>query len=454
MAKQLINVGSFPNDNTGTTLRDGGTLINSNFSEIYTALGNGTTITLTSTPTELNLLSGVTAIVTPTSSTIFTNKTLDTAGSGNSFKINGNSITGYTGSSGNVVLASGPTITSPNISSIVNTGTLTLPTSTDTLIGRATSDTLTNKTYDTAGTGNSFKINGNSITGYTGSSANVVLATSPTITTPIITQINDTNSNASLKLNSNVSAVNQITIENAAANNPPHIYATGSDTNIGLHLQAKGTGYVKVQGTSDTTKRLAFDPSGAITNTQTILAAVQTVDRTITLPNATDTLVGKETTDTLKNKTINVSDNNTISGLTNSNLSGAAGITNANLQYSSLTINGSPVSLGGSISVSGSGTGTTWVPEVSSNFSPTKGNGYFVNTTSAAITATLPASPTLGDEIAFRDGYGTFNTNNLTVARNGNNIEGTAADLVVASQNAGFTLVYFNATKGWLLKNN
>lgn len=47
------------------------------------------------------------------------------------------------------------TLTSPVISSISNTGTLTLPTSTDTLIGRATTDTLTNKTIDATGTGNS-----------------------------------------------------------------------------------------------------------------------------------------------------------------------------------------------------------------------------------------------------------------------------------------------------------
>jgi hypothetical protein len=38
------------------------------------------------------------------------------------------------------------TLSSPVISSITNTGTLTLPTSTDTLVGRATTDTLTNKT--------------------------------------------------------------------------------------------------------------------------------------------------------------------------------------------------------------------------------------------------------------------------------------------------------------------
>lgn len=49
---------------------------------------------------------------------------------------------------GSAVLATSPTLTTPVISSISNTGTLTLPTSTDTLVGRATTDTLTNKSID------------------------------------------------------------------------------------------------------------------------------------------------------------------------------------------------------------------------------------------------------------------------------------------------------------------
>jgi len=54
-------------------------------------------------------------------------------------------VTDETGS-GALVFATSPTLTTPVISSITNTGTLTLPTSTDTLVGRATTDTLTNKT--------------------------------------------------------------------------------------------------------------------------------------------------------------------------------------------------------------------------------------------------------------------------------------------------------------------
>ena len=46
MAKQSINIGSIANDGTGTTLRDGGDLINDNFNEIYTELGDGSSLDL------------------------------------------------------------------------------------------------------------------------------------------------------------------------------------------------------------------------------------------------------------------------------------------------------------------------------------------------------------------------------------------------------------------------
>jgi hypothetical protein len=81
------------------------------------------------------------------------------------------------------------------------------------------------------------------------------------------------------------------------------------------------------------------------------------------------------------------------------------------------------------------------------------GYGYFCNTTGGAFTVTLPTSPSLGDFVSFIDYAGTFDTNNLTIARNGKNIQGVAEDLTVSVERAGLTLVFVDDTQGWLLQN-
>jgi hypothetical protein len=126
------------------------------------------------------------------------------------------------------------------------------------------------------------------------------------------------------------------------------------------------------------------------------------------------------------------------------------GLTNAQLQNSSFTLNGTSISLGDTAEISA---GTSWQAVKTSDFNAAAGEGYFVNTTSATVTATLPASPTLGDEISIIDYAGTFDTNALTVGRNGNPIQGSAADLTVSTERAGFTLVFVDGTQGWLLKD-
>ncbi len=88
------------------------------------------------------------------------------------------------------------------------------------------------------------------------------------------------------------------------------------------------------------------------------------------------------------------------------------------------------------------------------SFTGVAGVGYFVNTTSGAITVTLPASPSAGDVIAVKDYANTFDTNNVTLARNGSNIGGSAVDATLSTEGLAVTLVYVDATKGWLVTDD
>jgi hypothetical protein len=114
-----------------------------------------------------------------------------------------------------------------------------------------------------------------------------------------------------------------------------------------------------------------------------------------------------------------------------------------------LTTNGS-----GALSFATVSGGAAWQAVQTSGFTAVAKRGYFCDTTSSAFTATLPVSATIGDFISFEDYAGTFDTNNLTIGRNGHKIQGLAEDLIVNQERAGFTLVYVDATQGWLLETN
>ena len=115
MAKQTINIGSAANDGTGSSLRAGGDLINDNFNEIYTAFGDGSTLS--------------SGFITASSTATLTNKTLDLGGTGNSVTgslaefntaLQGDSFVSLTGSE----TLTNKTLTAPTINGVVS-GTTT-----------------------------------------------------------------------------------------------------------------------------------------------------------------------------------------------------------------------------------------------------------------------------------------------------------------------------------------
>ena len=100
--------------------------------------------------------------------------------------------------------------------------------------------------------------------------------------------------------------------------------------------------------------------------------------------------------------------------------------------------------------------GAAWALKTGA-YTAVAGDGVMVDTDSSAITITLPISsgpPSLGDFVRVLDATGNAATNNITVARNGNNIQGAAADLTIATARAAIGLVYVNAAQGVVLIEN
>jgi hypothetical protein len=73
--------------------------------------------------------------------------------------------------------------------------------------------------------------------------------TSPTINDPVINIIDDTNGNEEIIFTTTASAVNELTVANAATGNNPNIIASGSDADVGINFTPKGTGAVTFNGT-------------------------------------------------------------------------------------------------------------------------------------------------------------------------------------------------------------
>ena len=117
---------------------------------------------------------------------------------------------------------------------------------------------------------------------------------------------------------------------------------------------------------------------------------------------------------------------------------------------------GQSVSIACGATTSGMGRAGTvdWCSTVYTNSPGTvtgvSGKGYFLNTTSGAITINLPSSPSVGDIISIKDYLNTFDSNNVTVGRGGSKIGGLCLDATLGTEGQSITLIYADATRGWL----
>lgn len=230
MARSYLSIGASANDGSGDTLRSGGTKINANFQEIYLKLGADsdalmTNVSFTATnmlmtdsaytltvghdalnsdeTIEFPSLSGIVALADATQT--LTNKTLTTPLITNPvLQDSASAVSQYTLLPGN--LAADHNIRLPVLAD------------SDTFVFLGATQTLTAKTL-----------------------------TTPVITTPKVgTSINDTSGNELIKVTATGSAVNEITLANAATGGGPTVTASGGDTNIPINIVAKGSSSITI----------------------------------------------------------------------------------------------------------------------------------------------------------------------------------------------------------------
>ena len=358
MAKQSINLGSSANDGGGSTLRAGGDIVNDNFSELYTALGDGTDLKISlGSPSTGDVLAWNGSIFTKSTPSTLANIVEDTTPQlGGNLDVNAKQIVSV--SNNNIVIA-------PNGSGAIVLDGQTWP----------QADGSANQVLKTDGSGNLTYGNVEAVVNIDG--ANDLESATLAVGDKFLVSDGGTEGRALLSQVDTLFTSTTQTLSNKTLTNPI------------LSPTATTAGKVEfLEGTNNGT------------NKATLIGPASTADVTVTLPAATDTLVGKATTDTLTNKTI-AGSANTLSAIANSSLTN-----------SSVTIGSTAVALGATVTTYtglASVTSTNFVGDIT---------GGITTTGSAGTTGGITASTSSSGYTADNTNPGTSSAQRAKVTKN------------------------------------
>ena len=216
-------------------------------------------------------------------------------------------------------------------------------------------------------------------------------------------------------------------------------WGTITNTNLQI-LEQAASGYLSLAvGSGDVALSLANHATANGKNLYYKLTGTLTAARTVTMPD------GAERVFIVEDATARSSSNYTLTVKTVSGTGVTLPVGSTTVLYSDGT------NITGKLQTKG-----YYTPP--STYTAVNGDQLLINTSGSgigtAVTINLPASPAIGNEVHFIDSGNAFASNNLTIGRNSSNILGAASNLVVNANGAAFTLVYVNATRGWIYKDN
>jgi hypothetical protein len=222
-----------------------------------------------------------------------------------------------------------------------------------------------------------------------------------------------------VRLTGVASATDYLEIKNGTGVGAPlHVLAEGASANIGVHLQPKGSGLFTISDGTDFNKGIRFRSSSSAASAVTLIDAVSTAGRVVTLPDATDTLVGRATTDTLSNKTMIAPALGTPTALIGTNITGTAAGLTAGTVTTNANLTGDVTSVGNATSIAA---GVIVDADINASAAIADTKLATISTASkVSNSATTATSANTASAIVARDGSGNFTAGTITANLTGN----------------------------------